>query len=66
MLIQLPIITFKGISYFFDYRLHEIRNMKTACSIFLNDTELELLNYAIQKKDPVLIKINMDSLKYKL
>lgn len=62
----LPIITYKNKSYFFDYKLQELREIKTIRSIFLNVQELELFAYAIEQKSKRLIKINFQEIEYKL
>lgn len=66
MINQLPTIKHKKKKYFFDYRLQELREINTLRSIFLNNTELELLSYAIEKNSLRLIKLNMLELEYKL
>jgi hypothetical protein len=65
---ELPRILFKNKWYTFDYRLSELRvtTKKGIRSINLNNTELELLDYAIKNKDKHLILSNMKDLEYKL
>ena len=65
---ELPKIWYKGKLYIFDYRLSELRTAakKGIRSINLNNTELELLDYAIKNKDKSLILNNMKELNYKI
>ena len=65
---ELPRILYNGKWYIFDYRLSELRTTtKTGIrSINLNNSELELLDYALKIKDKDLIMSNMKELKYKL
>jgi hypothetical protein len=64
---ELPTILFEGRKYTFDYRLSELRTItkRGLASINLNTQENELLAFAIDKRDPKLIRANMMELKWK-
>lgn len=65
---KLPEIKYKGKTYTYDYRLHQLR-IKTRRGlrfINLNVQENELLNYAIENNNRSLILANMRDLEWKL
>jgi len=69
MVHKLPTIKFKNKEYIYDYRLSELRTAGEKSPIkfiALNNTENELLDYAIKNQDKSLIKINMKDLEWKL
>lgn len=66
---MIPTIKFKNNTYFFDYRLKQIRLLKklkgelfTIKFTDLNDNQAELLKYAIESNDKKLIETNMKGL----
>lgn len=63
----LPTIKWKNRVWTFDYRLQELRSItkKGIKTVFLNTTEVELLDHAIKSGDEWLVKCNMRELDYK-
>lgn len=64
---KLPTIEHKGKTYTFDERLSELRLVEGERIEFirLTNMEAELLNYAVSRKNKMLIKVNMKELEGK-